>query len=351
VSDANLFAQQESNRRRSTWLIIGFVVFFAWVGFGGDIAVGLLTADAPPGSYHHAVPIFGIVTTLLAGGLCWYAWRFGSRQVLWATGAWELIEPATAEQKQLVNVVEEMAIASGLPRPRIWIVPDADPNAFATGRDPATASIAVTEGLLATLSRDELQGVVAHEMAHVRNLDIRLMTLLAAMVGAIALMSDGMGRLMRGGFRVGGGGGGGRGGRSGKGGGNPLALVLLVLWLLTLVVAPILSRLLAMAVNRKREYLADATGAQFTRNPAALASALEKLSAAAAPTRAITQGAAHLCIVDPSGNRFTSAEGAVADVFASHPPIAQRIIRLRGMAFQQAKREGEYLPADAPGAG
>ena len=133
----------------------------------------------------------------------------------------------------------------------------------------------MTEGLLRTLSRDELQGVVAHEMAHVQNLDVRLMTLLAGMVGAIALMSDGMGRMMRGDAALRGGGGSGGGGR-GKGGGNPLALVVLVLWLLTLVVAPIVSRILAMAVSRKREYLADATGAQFTRNPLALASALRE---------------------------------------------------------------------------
>ena len=208
--DANLFAQQESNRRRSTWLVIGFIVFFAWVGFGGDVAFGLLTADGPPGAYHHVIPVIGIVTTLVAAGICWYSWRFGPRQVLWSTGARELVEPATPEERQLVNVVEEMAIASGLPKPRIWIVPDDDPNAFATGRDAATASIAVTEGLLRTLSRDELQGVVAHEMAHVQNLDMRLMTLLAGMVGAIALMSDGMGRMMRGARtrgRAGGGGG------------------------------------------------------------------------------------------------------------------------------------------------
>ena len=136
--------------------------------------------------------------------------------MLWSTGAWELIEPATPEQKQLVNVVEEMAIASGVPRPRIWIVPDTDPNAFATGRDAATASVAVTEGLLAALSRDELQAVVAHEMAHVRNLDVRLMTLLAGMIGAIALMSDGMGRMLGRGSRVGRGWGGGRSGKGGK---------------------------------------------------------------------------------------------------------------------------------------
>ena len=329
--DANLFAQQQANRRRSTWLTIGFILFFAWVGFGGDLAFWLLTADTPPGSYHHVVPFIGIFSVLSAAVICWYSWRHGAERVLWATGAWELIEPATPEQKQLVNVVEEMAIASGLPRPRVWIVPDTDPNAFATGRDAATASIAVTEGLLATLSRDELQAVIAHEMGHVRNLDIRLMTLLAGMIGAIALLSDGMGRMIGRGGRV--------AGRRGSGKGNPLGVVILVLWLLTLVVAPVISRMLAMAVSRKREYLADATGAQLTRNPMALASALEKLEAATAATASITRGAGHLCIVDPSPGLMSSREGFLADFVASHPPIRQRIIRLRGMGYQQAKQE------------
>jgi heat shock protein HtpX len=318
-------------------LIIGFILFFAWVGFGGDIAWYLFTAEAPSGSYHHVVPWIGIVATMTAGWVCWYSWRYGPEKVLWATGAWELVEPATPEQKQLVNVVEEMAIASGLPKPKIWIVPDADPNAFATGRDAAGASVAVTEGLLGTLSRDELQAVVAHEMAHVRNLDVRLMTLLAGMVGAIALMSDGMGRMIgRGGIRMGGATARRRGGGRG---GNPLAIVILVLWLLTLVIAPIVSRILAMAVSRKREYLADATAAQLTRHPMALASALEKLEAAAAPTQAITRGAAHLCIVDPAPGALANREGKMADFLGSHPPIRQRIIRLQGMAYQQAKRE------------
>lgn len=334
--DANLFAQQQSNRRRSTWLTLGFILFFAWVGFGGDLAYYLATVDAPPGSYHHLVPFIGIFSVLAAGAICWYSWRHGPEQVLWATGAWELIEPATPEQKQLVNVVEEMAIASGLPKPRVWVVPDADPNAFATGRDAASASIAVTEGLLAVLSRDELQAVVAHEMAHVRNLDVRLMTLLAGMVGAIALLSDGMGRMIgRGGRRWGSGAAGQRGG----GKGSPLAIVILVLWLLTLVVAPAMSRILAMAVSRKREYLADATGAQLTRNPMALASALEKLEGAPAATKAISRGAAHLCIVDPAPGVLSSKEGFLADFVASHPPIRQRIVRLRGMSYQQTKRE------------
>jgi heat shock protein HtpX len=332
--EANLFAQQQANRQRSVLLVVGFILFFAWVGFGGDLAFYLMTRDAGPESYHHLVPFIGIVTTLAAGGICWYSWRYGPERVLWSTGAWELIEPLGPEQQQLVNVVEEMAIASGLPRPKIWIVPDSDPNAFATGRDAASASIAVTEGLLGKLSRDELQAVVAHEMAHIRNLDVRLMTLLAGMVGAIALLSDGMGRTLgRGGVR------GSRGGRGGKGG-NPVALVILVLWLLTLVLAPIVSRLLAMAVSRKREYLADATGVQFTRNPLALATALEKLAAAPEATRSITQGAAHLCIVDPAPVALSSKEGFLADVLVSHPPIRQRIIRLKGMAYQQAKHDG-----------
>jgi heat shock protein HtpX len=341
VSDAaNLFDQQQSNRRRSTWLTLGFILFFAWVGFGGDLALYLLTGDAPPESYHHLFPLIGIFSVLAAGTICWYSWRHGSERVLWATGAWELIEPATPEQRQLVNVVEEMAISSGLPKPRIWVVPDPDPNAFATGRDAASASVAVTEGLLATLSRDELQAVIAHELAHVRNLDVRLMTLLAGMVGAIALLSDGLGRMIGRSGRVGARwGGGGRGGGSTGKGGNPLAIVILVLWLLTLVVAPAVSRVLALAVSRKREYLADATAAQLTRNPMALASALEKLEGATAATQAISRGAAHLCIVDPSPGMMSSKEGFLADFVASHPPIRQRIIRLRGMAYQQGKRE------------
>ncbi len=334
MTSPNLFAQQEANRRRSRWLVAGFILFFTWVGFGGDLGLFLLTRDLPAGDYHYAVPFIGIVMSLGAGSICWYAFKKGPARVLWATGATELIEAKTPEQKQFANVVEEMAIASGLPVPRLWIVPDTDPNAFATGLDQGTANLAVTEGLLQTLNRDELQGVVAHEMAHIKNLDVRLMTLLAAMVGAIALISDGMGRMLgRGGAR------GVSGGKSGGGKkGNQLAIFILVLWVVTLIVAPIVTRFLAMAVSRKREFLADATGAQFTRNPGALASALEKLDGATAPTRSITQGAAHLCIVDPGKRRLSSSEGFLG-MFASHPPISHRITRLRGMAYQQAKQE------------
>ena len=325
----NLFEEQERNRRRSFWLVTLFILFFGWVGFGGDLAFYFLTRDSGPDAYHHLVPFIGIIATFVAGGIAWFAWEKGADRVLWATGAWEIVEAATPAQKQYVNVVEEMAIAAGQPRPRIWVVPDPDPNAFATGRDPQHASIAVTEGLLARLNREELQGVVAHEMAHIANWDTRLMTLLAAMLGAIALMSDGLGRMMRGGVRVGGG-----GSRGGKGKGNPLGLVLLALWVLTLLIAPVVSRLLAMAVSRKREFLADATGSQFTRNPMALASALEKLENEPAPTRTITQGAAHLCIVDPAEREISERPGFLGDIFASHPPMRERVARLRGMGYQ-----------------
>lgn len=325
MSQVNLFAQQEKNRRLSVYLVAGFVLFFAWLGFGGDLSWYLATRDQPPTTYHHAVPFIGLITTTAAALMAWYSWRHGPDRVLAATGASELLNPGTEEQQRLTNVVEEMAIASGLPRPRIWIVPDADPNAFATGRDPATAHVAVTEGLLQRLNRDELQAVVAHEMAHIQNLDVRLMTLLAATVGTIVLMSDIMKRWLRHGV--------GRGGR-GRKGNNPLALVVLVAWVISLILAPLVARLLAMSVSRTREFLADATAAQFTRNPAALADALEKIDGASGATHAIARGAAHMCIVDPGERRLT---GERASIFASHPPIRVRIARLRAMAYQRTQ--------------
>jgi len=344
VSDANLFAQQAANRRRSFWLVAGFLLFFAWVGFGGDYALYLLTQGAARGAYHHTIPFIGVLTTAAAAGICLYAWKTGPERVLLAAGAWEIITPSTPAQRQLDNVVEEMAIAAGLPKPSVWIVPDPDLNAFATGHDPRHASLAVTEGLLDALDRDELQGVVAHEMSHIQNDDVKLMTLLAGMLGAVALLSDAMGRYLRSGGRVGVSSRGGSGRGGGKGG-NSLGALLLVLWVFTLLIAPVVTRLLAMAVSRKREYLADATAAQFTRNPAALARALERLDASATGTRSITHGAAHLCIVDPAERKISDREGFFGDVFASHPPIRLRVARLKAMAFQAVKQAGGALPA------
>ena len=335
-----LFQQQEANRRRTTWLVIGFVLFFAWLGFGGDFIAWNFTAGAEPGAYRHAFPWIGLGLTALGGALSAYAYRTGPEKVLWATGAREITTPATDAERQLVNVVEEMAIAAALPRPRIWVVPDPDPNAFATGQDPHRANVAVTEGLLAVLDRDQLQAVVGHELGHIKSYDTRLMTTLAALVGAVALISDGMARaIFRGGVRVGGGRGGGRGKNAGG-----LVIVLVVVWLISWLLAPLITRLLAMGVSRKREYLADAQSAQFTRNPLALAGALETIEHAHAPTKAIKRGAAHLCIADPLGRRLDNREGRLADIFATHPPMGKRIARLKGMGYARLKREGD-LPA------
>ncbi len=317
--------------------MIGFVLFFAWLGFGGDYVW------AVAGEGRHAFPWLGVILTLAAAITVWHAYKTGPKKVLWATGAQEIIDPETDAERQLVNVVEEMAIAAGVPRPRIWVVPDDDPNAFATGHDPTDAHIAVTRGLLRMCNRDELQGVIGHELGHVKNLDVRLMTTLAALVGAVLLVRDGMGRMMRVGIpaKSGGGsvGGGGGGGRKSKDAG-PLLAILLALWILSWLIAPLVTQLLAFAVSRRREYLADAMSAQFTRNPLALASALEKIEGAATPTTSIKRGTAHLCIADPLGRRFTNREGWLADTLATHPPMGMRISLLKGMGYAQLKKEG-----------
>jgi heat shock protein HtpX len=338
----NLFAQQEANRRRSRWLVVGFVLFFAWLGFGGDWIYWELTRAAGPGEYRHVVPWFGLGLSVVAIVFAAWATRTGAQRVLWSAGATELTTPTTPEERQLVNVVEEMAIAAGLPRPRIHVIPDPDPNALAAGLDPANSHVAVTEGLLRICSRDELQAVIGHEMAHIRNLDTRLLTLLAALVGAVALVSDGLGRVLRGGIRVAGGRS--RGGGGKKGGAGPLVLIVLALWVISWVLAPIIVRLLALGVSRQREYLADATGAQLTRNPIALATALEKIEHAHAPTSSIKTGTAHLCIADPLGRRVSSREGRLADFLGTHPPMAIRVARLKAMAYQDQKRAGTFVP-------
>jgi len=330
----NLFQQQEANRRRTFWLMVGFIAFFAWLGFGGDYIFHLSTLGAPRQAYHHDFPWFGIVLSLVALGLAWYAYKTGPDKVLWSTGAREVTDPTDAKERQLVNVVEEMTIAAGVPRPRIWIVDDPDPNAFATGTDPLHSHVAVTRGLRDLCTRDELQGVIAHELGHVKNLDVRLMTTLAALVGAVALMHDGASRV----FRPGG------GSRDEGRKAGPLLLVLLVVWIVSWILAPIIAQLLALGVSRKREYLADAMSAQFTRNPLALASALQKIEGAEAPTEHIKRGAAHLCIADPLGRRLTDHEGVFADALATHPPMAKRIAILKGMGYAQLKKEGGAVP-------
>jgi heat shock protein HtpX len=325
----NLYEQQTSNRRK-TWLImIAFVVFLLVLGLGFDaFYVGAAGGSVPIGTL--AALGVGSVSALMS-------YYNGDRAVLAATSAQPIEDvEASADQadklkyRQLENIVHEMAIAAGLPMPRLYVVPDPDPNAFATGRGPERSSIAVTRGLLDTLDREELQGVVAHEMSHIRNLDIRVMTVVAALVGAIALLSDWArrGMLWGGGSRR-------RNGDRESGGSGPMAVVFFVIWLIAIVLAPLVAQMLAMMVSRRREYLADASGAELTRNPIGLAHALEKIEDAAAPTTAIKRGSAHLCIADPLGRRMNIREGFWSDLFASHPPMAARIAALNAMAFER----------------
>ena len=345
--DVNLFAQQEANRRRSQWLVIGFILFFAWLGFGGDYIAYLATAHAPPESYHHLFPWFGIVLTAPGRGDGEVFLQHGAENVLKSTGAREIIDPQTPQEQQLVNVVEEMSIASGITKPHIWLIDDPDPNAFATGHDESDSNIAVTQGLVAICSRDELQAVIGHEMGHIKNLDVRLMTLLAALVGAVTLIADGAGRVMfNGGF------GGGRrrssNDRDSGGGSNPLVILLFVVWVVSWILAPFITRLLAMGVSRKREYLADAMSAQFTRNPLALASALTKIENAAEPTRSIKGGAAHLCIADPLGRPLNGEEGKNGGAVRHTPamPVAHRATQAEWATSSRSTRSQGAPTAD-----
>jgi heat shock protein HtpX len=332
----NLFDEQRRNRR-DTWLLIGaFVALLAVLGLGFDLFVlGGPLAALDLGGVPVPVPVTAAAAILMGTGSAFLSYRFGDRAVLASSGARPVgPDDASPEVRRLMNVATEMAIAAGIPMPRVHLVDDPDPNAFATGRDPEHASIAVTTGLLQTMSRDELQGVVAHEMAHVRNYDIRKMTVVAALLGAVLLVSDWAARLR---LHVPAGEGSGRSGSRRKGGGpgGPLGFLLLAVWILAVVLAPLIGRLLATAVSRRREYLADASGAELTRNPLGLAGALRKLEAATAPTARIHRGTAHLCIADPLGREVNERTGWLADLFATHPPIAERVARLEAMAYRR----------------
>ena len=334
----NLFAQQQANRKATRRLVAGFILFVAWLGFGGDFIWYLWSSNQAAGraaagfpySGVHVIPGLGIAMLLIAGVMAWWGYNFGATALIKATGGREIITPSSEAEQKLVNVVDEMSIASGTKRPHLWIIPDDAPNAFATGVHIDDAHIAVTEGLLDTLSRDELQAVVAHEMGHVANLDVRLMTLLTALVGVVALIHSSAFRVMN--F-----GGGGRSRSRSRDGGNKgagiLVVVLLVVWIISWVIAPLVTRLVAMKVGRSREFLADAMSAQYTRNPGALVDALEKISGSTVAPKMIPKSSAQLCIVDPFHSVWGEREGKMADLMATHPPLRERIARLRAMAY------------------
>jgi heat shock protein HtpX len=256
------------------------------------------------------------VIAFLLTGMSYFA---GDSIVLSASGARQVDEVSAP---QLLNVMREMAISANLPMPRVFVIEDTAPNAFATGRDPQHASVAVTTGLLQKLDREELQGVIAHEFAHVRNLDIRFTLLVATLVGSIALLADFFLR-----FTFWGGMSGGRRGSSRDGGGGGLVIVMVVVGLILSIIAPIIARFVQMAVSREREYLADATSVELTRNPYGLQRALAKISSDREVLEVANRATQHLYFVNPIKKWEERASG----LMATHPPIVERINRLRAL--------------------
>ena len=310
------------NKATSFWLIVGFCGFVVILAILLTLAI---VAYQQGGRLRDVDWVVASVVGLIAAGISLLisasAYFMGDDFVLAVHGA-RAIEHA--DDPELFNVVEEMAIAAGVPMPTVYLMQDDALNAFATGRDPAHASVAITTGLRTKLKRDELQGVLAHEMSHVANYDIRLMLLAAVLVGTVVMLCDVFWQMLR--F-----GGGGRrrdddNKKEGSGGGA-LMLILLVLAVILAMIAPLLAQLIQLAISRQREYLADATAVQLTRYPQGLADALRKLRDGDTSLRTANRGTAHLFIANPI-KRFT----AWADTaFASHPPLEDRIRRLEAL--------------------
>lgn len=302
-----MYEQIASNKRRTVLLVLGAIVFLGLIGY----AIGLFTSSGP----------VGLVAALAVAVVMALASYFaGDRIVLASTRAREV----TSEQEpRLHNVVEGLAIAAGIPKPRVYVVPERALNAFATGRDPEHSSIAVTQGLLEGMNRVELEGVIGHELSHVQDRDILVGTIVATLVGAAVLLSE---FFMRAWFW------GGIGGRRGSDrGGGPVALVFLVVGLVMLILAPIVGQVIKFAVSRNREYLADAQGALLTRYPPGLASALRKIQAGAAiPMSSANNATAHLWLNQPSRIQGEGM-GSLERLFQTHPPIEERIRRLEEM--------------------
>ena len=294
----NFRTMQAANRRKTIGLLVGmgmlvWVVVFAALTYFGTSTAGI-------------VPIaVGIALVSV-----WGSYYGSDKLVLTMTGA-KLIQES--DNPKLFNLIHEVVIASGLPMPKVAIVIDSAPNAFATGRNPEHALIAFTTGILDAMDRDQLQGVIAHEMAHVANRDTLVSAVAATTAGAIAILSDMLTRMM---FF-----GGGRD-RNREGGGNPIALVIS---LVILILAPLAAMMLKSAISRKRESLADATAVAFTRNPAGLRSALEVLAADSTVVQQRSTAVAHIWIESPLDSK------SVSKLFSTHPPIAERIAVLKSM--------------------
>lgn len=308
MAATTFYAQASANRRKSALLLLSAVVLFLGFGF----VVGYAWLGDPLAAV--GTTVFAGIVALISGLTTYYA---GDKMVLAASRA----HPVTAETHPvLLNVVQEMAIAADVPMPAVYIIEDTALNAFATGRSPDHASIAVTSGLLEQLDREELQGVVGHEMGHVRNLDIRFALLVGVLVGGVALLADVLLRSMIWGGR-------GRRRSDDRGGGGGAQALLMVLALILAIVAPIAARLVQLSVSRQREYLADATSVELTRNPTGLEQALWKIGTDREVLEVANRATQHLYIANP----IKKFEERANSLWSTHPPLAERINRLRAL--------------------
>jgi heat shock protein HtpX len=303
------FYREIGRNRRRSWLLVAVVVVVLGL-LGG--AIGYATGFGWGG-----VALAVAVATVMSVG----SFFAGDALVMATSGAREVDPRSVPERYQrLVNVVEEMRLAGGLPRPRLWVIDDSAPNAFATGRDPEHASVAVTTGLLDKLDREQLQGVIGHEMSHIGNLDIRFTLLVGVLVGSIALLADWFLRFT---FW-----GGGRSRSDSDRGGGGAAALIFVLALVLAVVAPLIGRLVQASVSRTRESLADATAVELTRNPVGLARALRTISDDPEVLEVANRATQHLYIVNP----IKSFEERAKSLWDTHPPIGERIRALENIA-------------------
>jgi len=303
-----VYEQIAANRRNTVLLILGSMVFAGGIGF---LISYLLFGNGYVGL---------IVFLLLSGARAFYSYRYGDRIVLRQSRA----RPVSHEEEpRLHNIVEGLVVGAGTPKPAVYVVPESAPNAFATGRDPAHASIAVTQGLLDQMDRVELEGVIAHELSHVRDHDILVGTIVATLVGTVVLLAEFMLRWM-----FWGGGFGGRG-RDREGGGEGFA-ILAILGVVLAIIAIVAAPIIQLAMSRRREYLADAQGAMLTRYPPGLASALRKIAADTTPMRVANNATGHLWLNQPS--RVHGEENHWwENLFSTHPPIQDRIRILEQM--------------------
>jgi heat shock protein HtpX len=315
------YSEQSANRRNSFLLALLVVAFLAVFGYIIGYVIGL-------GSGNEVAYGIGALAIAIAFGLLGAVGSYygGDQLVLASSHAQEV----TAQQApELFNVVQELAIAANVPMPKVYIIDDPSPNAFATGRDPQHSSVAITTGLLRKLDREELQGVIGHELSHVRNYDIRFTLIVGVMLGSIAMLAQ---LFLRYTFWFGGG----RKSDNEGGGSGGLGAVMLIIGIVLAILAPFFTALVQMAVSRQREYLADASSVELTRNPHGLERALAKLAADGESLHSANGATQHLYIVNP-----LKKLGGGSALFSTHPPIVDRINRLRQLTGDPPMDAGE----------